>query len=44
MGEEMLAMKSVVVGRTSIVSDDDPVESADQKFEKGGASQFRSFM
>jgi hypothetical protein len=44
MGEQMLTMKSEIVGRPSVVSDNDLVQNADQKFEKDGASQFGSFV
>jgi hypothetical protein len=38
MGEQMFTMKSEVVGRPSVVSDDDLVQSIDQKSVKDGAS------
>jgi hypothetical protein len=37
MGEQMFTMKSEVVGRPSVMSDD-LVQSVDQKYVKDGAS------
>jgi hypothetical protein len=42
MGEEMFTMKSEVVGRPSVVSDD-LVQSVDQKLVKDSAPQFQNF-
>jgi hypothetical protein len=43
MGEQMLTMKSKVVGKQPVVSDD-LVQSVDQKFVKDGVSQFQNFL